>query len=292
MRHNSSKAHCSSSICKLHINVRSSSGSANCSILTNIAPQLARFNYVNTTIPSDFNPSRYHQQICEMHDVTMLHTIVVLQIHSLILQQVTVPTKSWVSKKGSNLPLIQAWRLQSTTISIPNFPGGGTQPWVTRHVPPKRPYFFRWLSPKDPHFYQLSLNDPLFLTNSLLPKGPDTSLSLKDPSILHLIVKQVTIFGKKLIFRKFPLIWRNVEKFFAILALKAPIFDAFHWNTPYFCALCHWKIPFFDAICHRKTPTSEVLGGTRTSLSYVSAPPRQILSRHQHQFEFQCSGNG
>ena len=34
----------------------------------------------------------------------------------------------------------------------------------------------------------------------------------------------------------------------------------------------------FDAICDRKTPTSEVLGGTRTSLSYVSAPPPGKLS--------------
>ena len=111
---------------------------------------------------------------------------------------------------------------------------GGTQLWVMRHVPPKRPYFFRSLSPKDPHFYQLSPNDPLF--------------------------------------------FENVEKFLAILALKAPIFEAFHRKTPYFCALCHSKTPFFDAICHRKTPTCEVLGGTCTSLSYVSAPPDCILS--------------
>ena len=62
-------------------------------------------------------------------------------------------------------------------------------------------------------------------------------------------------------FSKILTFWRNVEKFLAILALKAPIFDAFHWKTPYFCALCHSKTPFFDAICHRKTPTSEVLGG-------------------------------
>ena len=44
-------------------------------------------------------------------------------------------------------------------------------------------------------------------------------------------------------------------------------------KPPYFCALCHRKTPFFDTVCHQKTPTSEVLGGTRASLSYVSAPP-------------------
>ena len=45
----------------------------------------------------------------------------------------------------------------------------------------KDPTFFRSLSPKDPHFYQLSPSDPLFSTNSLSPKDPDTSLTLKDP---------------------------------------------------------------------------------------------------------------
>ena len=75
------------------------------------------------------------------------------------------------------------------------------------------------------------------------------------------------------IFREFRHFWRNVENFLVILALKAPILDAFHRKTLYFCALCHSKTPFFDAICHRKTPRSEVLGGTRTWLSYVSAPP-------------------
>ena len=97
------------------------------------------------------------------------------------------------------------------------------------HVSPKRPYFFRSLSPKDPHFYQLSPSDPLFLTNSLSLKDPDTSLSLKDPSFSLLIVKQVTIFGKK---KKKKI--KNFDLFF----------DAFHWKTPYFCAPCHWKIHF------------------------------------------------
>ena len=63
-------------------------------------------------------------------------------------------------------------------------------------------HFFRSLSPKDPHFYQLPPDDPLFLTNSLSSKDPDTSWSLKDPSFSHLIVKQVTIFGKKFNFSK------------------------------------------------------------------------------------------
>ena len=76
-----------------------------------------------------------------------------------------------------------------------------------------------------------------------------------------------------------PLIFAFNDKFDEMLRNFSPFwpwkplfFDAFQWKTHYFCAFCHWKTPFFDAICHRKTPTSEVLGGTRTSLSYVSAP--------------------
>ena len=108
---------------------------------------------------------------------------------------------------------------------------GGTQLWVTCHVPPKRPYFFRSLSPKD-HFYQLSPNDPLFLTNSLSPKDPDTSLSLRDPLFSHLIVKEVTIFGKKIwFFEKLMKCWRNFwpfrpwkPLFFWCISLKDPLF--------------------------------------------------------------------
>ena len=101
---------------------------------------------------------------------------------------------------------------------------------------------------------------------------PDISLSLKDPSFLHLIVKQVTIFGQKFDFSKISTnLTRNVEKFF--IFWKHLFFDSIHWKTPYFLCALSLKDSFFDAICHRKTPTSEVLGGTCTSLSYVRAPP-------------------
>ena len=74
------------------------------------------------------------------------------------------------------------------------FPGGALNFGLRAMCHQKDPPFFRSLSLKDPHFYQLSPNDLLFLTKSLSPKDPDTSLSLKDPSFLNLIVKQVTIF--------------------------------------------------------------------------------------------------
>ena len=117
--------------------------------------------------------------------------------------------------------------------------GEGTQLWVTRHVPPKRRCFFS---------LALTERPPFLPTFTQWPP----------------------------IFRKFRHFWRNVEKFLAILTLKAPIFWCISLKDPLFLwalSLKDGRVPFFDIICHRKTPTSEVLGGTRTSLSYVSAPP-------------------
>ena len=109
----------------------------------------------------------------------------------------------------------------------------------------KDPTFFRSLSPKDPHFYQLSPNDPLFFEN-------------------------FNIFDEML--RNFWPFWPRKPLFSMHFTERPPIFVRFVTQRP----------PFFDAICHRKTPTSEVLGGTRTSLSYVSAPPGHNHSKsHQ-----------
>ena len=141
----------------------------------------------------------------------------------------------------------------------------------------KDPTFFCSLSPKDPHFYQLSPNDPPIFNNLLVTEIPWHIFVTQRPLIFAFSSQPSDNFLQKIwIFQKFGQIWRNVEKFLAILALKAPIFWCISPIDPYLCVLCHWKTPFFDAICHRKTPTSEVLGGTRTSLSYVSAP-RGIL---------------
>ena len=81
-------------------------------------------------------------------------------------------------------------------------------------------------------------------------------------------------FGQKIwFFKKFWQIWRNVEKFLAILALKAPIFLCISLKDPLFLWALSLKDPLFWCNLSPKDPTSEVLGGTRTSLSYVSAPP-------------------
>ena len=91
---------------------------------------------------------------------------------------------------------------------------GGTQFWVTRHVPPKRPYFF--FAPfhrKTPIFTNFQPMTPYFLT-------------------------------KNWIFRKFRQIVEMLRNFWPFWPCKPLFFDAFHWETPYFCALCHWKTPF------------------------------------------------
>ena len=111
--------------------------------------------------------------------------------------------------------------------------GGGTQLWVTRHVPPKKnPTFFRLFSPKDPHFYHVSPNDRLFLTNSLSPKDPDTNLSLKDPSFSHLIVKQVSIFGKKFDFSKISTKLMKCWEIFGHFGPESPYFFMYFTERP------------------------------------------------------------
>ena len=77
-------------------------------------------------------------------------------------------------------------------------PGGALNFGLCAMCHQKDPIFSRLLSPTDPHFYQLSPNDPLFLTNSLLSKDPATSLSLKDPSFSHLIVTTSDNFQQKI----------------------------------------------------------------------------------------------
>ena len=79
------------------------------------------------------------------------------------------------------------------------------------------------------------------------------------------------------IFRKFWHFWRNVEKFLAILALKAPIFDAYHWKTPYFCALCHSKTPLFWRNLSPKDPYIWVAWWHSYVTFICECPPRHCI---------------
>ena len=116
--------------------------------------------------------------------------------------------------------------------------------------------------------YKMLLSKHTF-SQTLCHQKTLTHLCHSKTPFLHLIVKQVTIFGKKLDFSK---ISTNLTKCWEIFGHCGPV-------SPYFFDAFHWKTPFFDAICHRKIPTCEVLGGTRTSL--VCPPPRCNGTRAQ-----------
>ena len=132
--------------------------------------------------------------------------------------------------------------------------------------------FFACFHRKTPIFTNFHPWPPIF-NKRLVTERPWHIFVTQRPLIFAFNSQTSDDFLQKIrFFENFDKFDKYVEKFFAILALKAPIFDAFHWKTPSFCALCHWKTLFWRN-CHQKTPTFEVLGGTRTSLSYVSAPP-------------------
>ena len=181
-------------------------------------------------------------------------------------------------------PLITIVSLLMTFVSgeyCPLYRGGGTLNFglcVMCHQ--KDLIFFARFHQKTPIFTHFHPMTPIF--NKLLVTERPWHIfvtQLETPSFSHLglIVKQVTIFGKKWIFRTFRQIWRNVEKLFWPFWPWEPLFfDAFHWKKPLFLCALSLKDPLFYAICHRKTPTSEVLVGTRMSLSYVSAPGAYI----------------
>ena len=118
-------------------------------------------------------------------------------------------------------------------------PGGGTQVWVTCHVPPKRPTCI-------PFFARFHRKTPIF--TNFHPMTP-------------------------LFFENFDIFDEMLRNFWPFWSWKPLFFNAFHWKTPYFCALCQWKTPFFDVICHRKTPTSEVLGGMHSYVTFICECP-------------------
>ena len=104
----------------------------------------------------------------------------------------------------------------------------------------KDPTFFCSLSPKDLHFYQLSPNDPLFLTKSLSPKDPDTSLSLKDP---HFTFNSQTSGN----FRQKNGFFENLMKFWEIFGHFGP-------ENPYFMMHFTERPPIFVHFVTERPP--------------------------------------
>ena len=168
-----------------------------------------------------------------------------------------------------------------------NEPGDsrGTQLWVTRHIPPKRPYFFFSLAfTERPPFLPTFTQWLLFLTNSLSPKDPDTSCHSKTPHISHFNSQTSDNFRQKIRFfenfNKFDEMLRNVWSFWPWkpggtqfwvtsdnFRQKIGFFENFDkfdemlrnfwpfwpWKLLFFDAF-HWKTPYFCVLCHWKTP--------------------------------------
>ena len=144
----------------------------------------------------------------------------------------------------------------------------------------KDPTFFARFHRKTPIFTNASFTQWTPILNKLLivTERPWHIFDTQRPLIFTFNSQTSDDFWQKIwFFENFDNFDEMLRNFLPFWPWKPLFFDAFHWKTPYFCALCHWKTPFFDAICHRKTPTSEVLGGTRTSLSYASAPLPGVL---------------
>ena len=109
----------------------------------------------------------------------------------------------------------------------------------------KDPTFFRSLSPKDPHFYQLSPNDPLFLTKSLSPKDADTSLSHKDPSNFVFNSQTSDNFRQKLDFStNLRKCWEIFGYFLMHFTERPPIFVHFVTERPPFLTQFVTKNPY------------------------------------------------
>ena len=133
-------------------------------------------------------------------------------------------------------------------------PGGGTQLWVTHHVPPKRPYFFSLAFTERPPFL------PTFI------QWPPIFRKFR-----HFLTKCWEIFGH----------FGPGSPYFWCISLKDPLFlcawslkDLLFWRN------LSSKDPYMWGAWWHSYVTYEsdvrVLGGTRTSLSYVSAPPPGI----------------
>ena len=105
--------------------------------------------------------------------------------------------------------------------------------------PPFLPNFTQW---------------PPIFNKLLVTERPDTSLSLKDPSFLHLIVKQVTIFGKKLDFSKISTNLTKCWEIFGHFGPKSPYFLCISLKDPLFLCTLSLKDPLFWCNLSPKNP--------------------------------------
>ena len=156
---------------------------------------------------------------------------------------------------------------------------GGTQLWVTLHVPPKTPYFFSLAFTERPPFLPTFTQWPPIFNKLLVTERPDTSLSLKDPHFAFNNGQTSDNFWQKIwFFENFMKCWEIFDHFgpespyfMMHFTERPPIFVHFVTESPLFLSNLSPKDPYIWG--------AALLGGTRTSLSYVSVPRGQNVIR-------------
>ena len=134
--------------------------------------------------------------------------------------------------------MLQVWNL---TIS----PRGALNFGLSTMCHQKRPYFFRLLSPKDPPFLPTFTQWPPIFNKLLVTERHWHILVTQRPLIFAFNSKTSDNFPQKnWFFENFDKFDEMLRNFWPFWPWKPLLFDAFHWKTPDFCALCYWKTPF------------------------------------------------
>ena len=155
-------------------------------------------------------------------------------------------------------------------------PCGGTQLWIRRHVPPKRCYFFSLAFTERPPFLPTFTQWPLIFNKLLVTERPWHIFVTQRRLIFFLIVKQVTIFGKKLDFSK---ISTNLTKCWEILGHfgpEAPIFWCISLKDPLFLCALSLKDPLF---WYNLSPKDPYIWGAwwHSYVTFIRECPRALL---------------
>ena len=133
-----------------------------------------------------------------------------------------------------------AWKLKgSAEIFLDSFSTRrGTQLWVTRHVAPKRPYFFLLAFTERPPFLPTFTQCPPVFNKLFVTERPWHIFVTQRPLIFAFNSQTSDNFWLKIGFLE------KFDEFEEMLRNYWPIFLRISLKDPLFCALCHWKTPF------------------------------------------------
>ena len=171
------------------------------------------------------------------------------------------------------------WRgVQWTGVYRFSLPGRGTQLWVMRHVPPKRPYFFSLAFTERPPFLPTSTHWPPILNKLLVTERPWHIFVTQRPLIFVFNSQASDNFMQKnRFFENFVKFEEMLRNFWPFWPWKPLFFMHFTERPPFLCALS-LKDPFF---WRNLSPKDPYIWGAWWH-SYVTftceCPPRSLLS--------------